>query len=344
MNLLVIGGGKMGFSHASLATHYLGKKNVFVCDSKIFTRMFFRILGYQTFDCVKKAKRTLSTIDAIIIATPTPTHESLVRWSIINEIPCFVEKPLTLNFQKSEELKKLAKNHNCFVQVGFVMRYITSFQRLKKVLGDNRLGRIVSYNASMHGNVITSPPHKTSWQGNFDQGGGCLNEYGPHVIDLCCFIFGNVREILSTKSKKILCTNADDHTLFQWIHENSVVGNIDINWCDPSKRKSVIELNVICEFAKIRVDNSSVEIYWNDSSSLSQEEKQEINPPIVPNNVQFYLRGEEFSLEIEDFIGTCLGKQFPSKSALLPDTQPLLCAGCETDRLINQISNQAFIK
>ena len=33
--------------------------------------------------------------EGVVAATPTPSHEYLVRWSILNNIPCFVEKPLT---------------------------------------------------------------------------------------------------------------------------------------------------------------------------------------------------------------------------------------------------------
>jgi predicted dehydrogenase len=343
MSILIVGGGKMGLSHLALFSAYLGKNNVSICDTKIFKRLLYRKLGYQAHSNVNSALDCLKNIEGVVVATPTPSHEYLVRWSILNNIPCFVEKPLTLNYKKSLNLKNLAKKNGSYVQMGFVMRYLASIQRLKKLINSNKLGRVLRYKASMSGNVITKTPSKSSWQGIFSQGGGCLNEYGPHIIDLCIFVFGKVSKIVNASYDSTFCSSADDHTTFNWIHENSVIGDIDINWCDTTKRKSVIEFNVDCEYGKVRVDNSILEIKYDCSfenvNEISNDPDESHNPP----NVDFYLRGEEFSLEVEEFIAACTKKHFESRG-LVDNTTPYLHSGCEVDRLINLISDLANLK
>lgn len=344
MTILVIGGGKMGMSHLALATQYMGKENVALCDTKLSTRILFRLLGYKTYADVDAAATALERLQGVLIATPTPSHAPLAKWAINKGVPCFVEKPLTLNVAASNELKALATAKSVPVQVGFVLRYVASFQRLRHLVQGGQLGAMLGYKASMRGNVILKPPAADSWQGQFKTGGGCLNEYGPHIIDLCQFIFGAVKYVDDVRMTQVFCTNADDRIDFNWSHCNGSTGRVKIDWCDTTKRKSVVEFKVQFEHAQVRVDNSAAEITWNASCSISADQRLEIDAPIRPSNVAYYLRGEEFSLELEEFLGTCIGQRLSVDDALPVDTTARLEDGCEVDRLIDEIAIKAGLK
>ena len=344
MTILVIGGGKMGMSHLALATKYIGKSNIALCDTKLSIRFLFRILGYKTVSSVDAALSNFGRIDGVIIATPTSSHALLASWAIKLGIPVFIEKPLTLDVNQSNELKALAELNDSTVQIGFVMRYVASFQRVRLLIIEGVLGKVYSYTASMRGNVITKPPSPNSWQGNFIKGGGCLNEYGPHIIDLCCFIFGKVNTINSAKYDQVFCSKADDRVNVAWIHENSIPGELIVDWCDLTKRKSVIEIRINFEYGDLRVDNSTIEINWHEGAKISPEEKALIEESIFPLNVGFYLRGEEFSLELEDFLGSCFKSNFHVDSHLPSGITPRLVDGVEVDSLIDKIARKVGLK
>lgn len=344
MTILVIGGGKMGMSHLALATQYLGKNNVALCDTKFSTRILFRLLGYKTFANVDDAAASVDRLEGVLIATPTPSHASLTKWAINKGVPCFVEKPLTLNPEASNELKLLAAEKRVPVQVGFVLRYVATFQRLRNLVQGRQLGGMLGYSASMRGNVMLKPPAVDSWQGDFKRGGGCLNEYGPHIIDLCQFIFGAVDRVEDVHMTQVFCNHADDRIDFRWVHRTGSAGKVEIDWCDISKRKSVLEFQVKFEHAEVRVDNSAVEITWNVDSAVTVDMRLEIDTPIRPSNVAFYLRGEEFSLELEDFLGTCVGRRFSVDESIPKDTTARLEDGCEVDRIIDEIARKAGLK
>lgn len=203
---------------------------------------------------------------------------------------------------------------------------------------------MLDYTASMRGNVILKPPPADSWQGHFKQGGGCLNEYGPHIIDLCQFIFGAVDNVCDVRMAQVFCTHADDRIDFGWSHRNGSQGTVAIDWCDTTKRKSVVEFNVKFEHAVVRVDNSAVEIRWHEGCTIPLANRLEIDAPIRPSNVAYYLRGEEFSLELEEFLGVCVGRRLCVDDNLLADTTPRLEDGCEVDRLIDEIARKAGLK
>lgn len=344
MTILVIGGGKMGMSHLALATQYVGKDNVALCDTKFSTRILFRLLGYKTFADIDVAASKVDRLEGVLIATPTPSHAPLAKWAISKGVPCFVEKPLTLNVEASTELKSLAAAKGVPVQVGFVLRYVASFQRLRHLVQGGELGAMLDYTASMRGNVMLKPPAADSWQGQFTMGGGCLNEYGPHIIDLCQFIFGGVDQVGNVQMAKVFCSHADDRIDFGWSHRNGSVGKVKIDWSDTTKRKSVVEFKVTFEHAEVRVDNSAVEITWREGCPIAQDRRQAIDAPIRPSNVAYYLRGEEFSLELEEFLGTCVGRRLSVDDTLPADTTARLEDGCEVDRLIDEIARKAGLK
>ncbi len=349
MTLLIVGGGKMGMSHLALCTPYVGKNNIALCDTKRLTRQFFRFIGYRTFASVDDAARKLKRIGGIVVATPTSSHAALGRWAIERNIPVFIEKPLTLDVAASEQLEHAAAAAGVPAQVGFVMRYVASFQRLRTLVRDGSLGRVQSYSASMLGNVMTSPPAAGSWQGDFARGGGCLNEYGPHIIDLCSFLFGPVASIEDAQATQVHSVEADDRTTVRWTHAPNgtapvVPGELLIDWADAGKRKSVIEFVVTFEHARVRVDNSTVQATYHPDSSPSDEQRAEVDLTVQPANVGFYLRGEEFSLELEDFLGLCGYGEQRVDHAFPADTTAHLADGREVDRLIDQIARKAGLK
>ena len=347
MVIAVVGGGKMGISHAALVTPYVGKQNVVVCDPSFSARAFFKFLGYRTFRTVDHALAAVKELSGIIIATPTSTHAALVSWAILNNIPFFVEKPFTLDADLGETLANQAYGKNIYGQVGFVMRYADSFCKLYEIVGSNILGETLEYSAFMHGNAHSAPIQEGKWQGDLDAGGGCLNEYGPHLLDLIVAIFGPYAGVGSIEATSIFSPNADDKIGFEIEHESGLKGLCSLSWCDPSKRKSVLEFVVKFESAELRVDQSTVEIVGANSLSDEMLAKLQLVLGKRRSHVGFYLRGEEFSLEIEDFLRSakvdCVHiSSDPSYRSAIPT--PTTRDGVIVDRAIATIISQARFK
>lgn len=344
MSFCVVGGGKMGLSHLALITPYLGKANVNLVERKRSVRLIFKLMGYKTFASLDAVVTKQGKPQGIVIATPTSAHAILSEWAIANRIPFFVEKPLTLDAARSASLVQKANDAGVFAQTGFVMRYVATFQRLRALIDDGRLGPLRGYCASMRGNVLTKPPKPESWQGDFNRGGGSLNEYGPHIIDLCRFVFGEVVSVTRAEHGKVLSSNADDWVNLDWSHASAVEGSLLINWCDTTKRKSVIEIDAEFEHARVRVDNSAVEVIFNEDAPLDADIRAELSAPTQPQNVGFYLRGEEFSLEMEAFLSTCLGRSLHVDRDLPEGVAPKLEDGYAVDQLIENIAKKAGLK
>ncbi len=344
MKILVVGGGKMGLSHLAIANQIAGAGNVVVCDANRVTRFLYSRLGIKAFASIEAAKSALgSGLKGVIVSTPTSSHFPIAKSFLQDGVSCFIEKPLTLSRAKSAELVELAAHKRVYAQVGFVLRYVGTFSRLRDLVRQGALGRVVSYEARMNGNVITKPDND-SWRTNFAAGGGCLNEYGPHLIDLCRFIFGGVKSVNSAEKGHVHSSRADDRIGFVWTHESGLEGDVRLDWCDTTKRKSVIGFKVEFECGRVSCDNSAIHFDFSSESPLSAEAIAAVSSQQVPPRVSFYLRGEEYSLQLEDFISQCLGKNCRADHTFGLDSAARLEDGMAVDVLIETISKKAGLQ
>ncbi len=333
----------MGVSHLALLCRYIGKSNVILCDKSRFVRGIFSFIGFNTVASMSCASIDFGAIGGIIIATPTVTHGKILKWAIQKNVPIFVEKPLTLDVQSNIKLGQLAAKSNATIQVGFVMRYVASFQKLKKIVDHGLLGRVLRYKATMFGNVVSKKTDKRSWKGDYAAGGGCLNEYGPHIIDLVSYLFGPICAVKSSTMFKVFSHAADDQISAEIEHSLGAKGSIEIDWCNPMMRKSIIEIKIEFENGMVRVDNSTIEVRSDECGMGDQRQYENIRDFKVPN-VEYYLRGEEFSLEIEDFLKICKDRREKFGGKNISYAMATFSDGCAVDLVIDEIARKVGLK
>jgi predicted dehydrogenase len=84
----------------------------------------------------KSVDELLDEVDAVSIATPTPTHFDLVKKCLQHNVHVLVEKPITESLAEAEELVTATTGRDLIVQVGFIERFNPAYQELKNVLED----------------------------------------------------------------------------------------------------------------------------------------------------------------------------------------------------------------
>lgn len=72
---------------------------------------------------VPSVEDLVADVDALVIASPTPTHEALLGRALDQRLPAFCEKPVAEELSQIEELAERAVRAACPVQVGFHYRF-----------------------------------------------------------------------------------------------------------------------------------------------------------------------------------------------------------------------------
>jgi predicted dehydrogenase len=310
INTAVIGLGKMGLSHAAILG---GNKNVnltAICDTSNIVLSAFK--KYNPSVNVYKDYIKLfdnEELDAVVIATPTKLHHKMAVEAMNRGIHVFCEKPFALTYAQGQEMVKLANENSIINQVGYHNHFIGTFREMKRLLKLNILGKQYHFTGEAFGPVITKPKGG-NWRANPAEGGGCLYDYASHVINLIQEIIGKPLEARGTLLKKFYSKNVEDGVFSSLVLDNGISGNLSVNWSDETYRKMSTSLMVFGEKGKIICDATEIKIYLKEENKSENLNKgwtiKYITDLAIP--VDFYLRGEEYSAQLDYFIENVVSK------------------------------------
>ncbi|MCB0062091.1 MAG: Gfo/Idh/MocA family oxidoreductase [Caldilineaceae bacterium] len=83
-----------------------------------------------------------AAVDAVVIATPTPSHFPLAMQAMACGIHVLIEKPIAATLAEAEELVKAAATYGTVVQVGHIERFNPAYTELKHVLDEINVAAI----------------------------------------------------------------------------------------------------------------------------------------------------------------------------------------------------------
>ena len=335
IKLAVVGLGKMGLSHLSIANALDDFDVVAICDnSRLVTDVLGKVTGlngYNDYDEVLK----LPKVDAVIIATPTTAHEAMIRKALHRGLHVFAEKPLTLASSASRELADLASSKGLVVQVGYHNRFVGTFAEAARLLSGGALGKVSHALAESYGPVVVRKS-KPTWRGKAGGGGGCLYDYAAHPINLLNWLFGAPEQCLGASLGQLFSSEVDDQTQALLQFADGVVGQLSVDWSDPSVRKMTTRLSVWGERGKLYADRQELQLFLTGKSNLPAGYREGWTVKHITDltePVSFYLRGEEYSAQLEAF-GSAIAA---GKGAMRND----FGSAADTDATIELIQDRA---
>ncbi len=321
----VVGLGKMGLSHLSMVNAHPDAETI-ACDatgflvdvlSKNMTNKF-----YGDFDDML-AKENL---DAVLIATPSRLHGPMVRTALDKGISVFCEKPFCLDWEQSLELAQLAEDKKLVNQVGYHYRYVGAFQKMKEVLDAGAIGTVTHVLAEAYGPVVLRPK-KQSWRTTKSEGGGCLYDYAAHPLNLLNWFFGEASHVSGSHLISIFSEGTDDEVFSTLQFKDGPTAQLSVNWSDESHRKMSTKVSLIGTKGRIVADRQECQIYLREPCDAMPDLEVGWNVKYTTELTEdpwFYLRGEEYSWQIDDFIsavrdGAGAAKKNDFRSAALTD-------------------------
>jgi len=197
MKLLVVGCGSIGERHIQNLVQ-LGAGEIVACDLKedILERMEEKY-GVKTSSNLEESLGEKP--DAVLVCTHSDSHLPIAISAAKSGAHVFIEKPLAEEIDGVNELIEITKEKTLALMVGFNLRFNSSLQRIKKLLEEGRIGKIVSARA-----------HFGSYLPDRHRGGDYKEEYvttsgvvldGIHDIDYISWLMGMPREIFCYSEK-----------------------------------------------------------------------------------------------------------------------------------------------
>lgn len=312
----IIGLGKMGISHCAILGAHPDVDLVAVCDASALVIDAFK--KYSRFECFNDYPKMIDSmhLDAIVIASPTKFHEEMVNYALDNQIHVFCEKPFSLDFKKGKLLADKAKKLNLINQVGYHNRFLGTFEETKKLLKSNLIGEVYHFFAESYGPVVLKEKGGT-WRSQRSQGGGCLYDYASHTIDLINFLLAKPVKVAGTTLKQIFSKDVEDAVYSTIILDSGLTGQLSVNWSDETYRKMSTQITIVGKKGKIIADATELKIFLQEENKALGYTRGWTIKDItrLTKNVNFYLRGEEYSSQIDYFIDSIKTANTNNKSS-----------------------------
>lgn len=300
----VVGLGKMGLSHQAIVNMHPDVELAAICDSsKYVLGVLEKYTGVATYSDYERMLREVE-LDAVLIATPSRMHASMVRAALERDLHVFCEKPFTLSVQDAAELAAFSREKALVTQVGYHNRFVGAFGEVKDLLDAGAIGRVTHALGEAYGPVVLKPKGGT-WRSRKEEGGGSLYDYAAHPIDLLTWYLGEPLGVGGTVLNSIFSHETDDEVYSTLFYPQEQTARISVNWSDESYRKMTTRVTLWGTAGRICADRQECQVYLRDTAPVPAGYEQGWNVRYTTDlttPVAFYLRGEEYSAQIDHFV------------------------------------------
>jgi predicted dehydrogenase len=197
---LVVGYGSIGKRHVDNLMKYTDVEIV-ICSKK--TDFENEILkNCKIFDSLQKCLKEKP--DFAIISNVTSHHIDTALELAKNGLDLFIEKPLSNSMEKIDELNLIVQENKLLTFLGCNLRFHSSIQKIKEILDDGKIGKILSARIESSSYLPDWHPdedYRNSYASKKELGGGVVLSC-IHEIDYLYWFFGSVKELFS-KNKKL---------------------------------------------------------------------------------------------------------------------------------------------
>jgi scyllo-inositol 2-dehydrogenase (NADP+) len=330
----MVGLGKMGLSHLAILRAHPGLEMVAGCDSTAYLTDI--LTKYSGLKCHDNFDRMLGEeqLDALVVATPSKLHAAMVEKALNKGLHVFCEKPFVLDVADGDKLVALAESKGLVNQVGYHYRFVGAFMQAQRAVESGALGTIHHVRAEAYGPVVLRPKGST-WRSAKSEGGGALYDYACHAIDLVNFVVGTPASVDGVVRRGVFSQDVDDEIYCTLRYADGASGQLSVNWSDESYRKMSTKISVWGTNGRLTTDRQECQIYLREAHPALPDAGKgwtiryttELSDP-----VWFYLRGEEYSAQIDYFV-----KSIETRRT---NGQNTFRSALEADRVVAMIMSQ----
>ena len=122
-------------------------------------------------------------VDALVIATSTPSHAPLIQLAAASAVAAFCEKPVALDLGTLDHVRHAVDRAGILVQVGFQRRFDAGYEAAREAVATGSVGKILVMRAATHDPI--PPPAEY-----IAASGGIFADLHIHDFDAIRFVSG----------------------------------------------------------------------------------------------------------------------------------------------------------
>src|SRR3954469_10485856 len=228
-------------------------------------------------------------LDAIVLATPVPTHGPLAERVLQAGKHCFVEKPLAYTVEDAERAVAAATKADRLLMVGHLLVYHPGVEKLKEIADSGELGDI-HYIYSQRLNL-----------GQLRTDENALWSLGAHDVSVILHLAGENPNMVEARGEAYTRSEIEDVVFAYMRFPSGVAAHLHLSWLDPHKTRSftVVGARRMATFDDMELERK-VTVYDKgfdeDAGSYGEyiTRSGDIRSPRVPNREPLRIECEHF--------------------------------------------------
>jgi predicted dehydrogenase len=164
-------------------------------------------------------------VDAVVIATPVPTHYPLARAALAAGKHVFVEKPPAMQTTEMEELIGLAETGSLVLMPGHLLLYHPAVQKLKELIDEGELGDVLV----VYGNRQNL--------GKIRKDENALWSLGVHDLSVIQYLISEEIVEAAAHGHAFLNEGVEDVVFCYLRFASGKIAHMHLSWLDPHKMR-----------------------------------------------------------------------------------------------------------
>jgi predicted dehydrogenase len=165
-------------------------------------------------------------LDAIVLATPVPTHAELAVRALEAGKHCFVEKPLAQSVADGERAVAAAQRADRVLMVGHLLEYHPGVRRLKELTESGELGDEIYY---IYGNRLNL--------GKLRADENALWSLGAHDVSVVLYLAGEEPLEVQAHGESYVRPGVEDVVFCFMRFPSGLTAHLHLSWLDPHKER-----------------------------------------------------------------------------------------------------------
>jgi len=166
-------------------------------------------------------------VDAVVVATPVPTHHALAKRALEAGKHVLVEKPPAMRAQEMNELVELAASRDLVLMPGHLLLYHPGVLKLKELVDAGDLGEVLCVYGNRQNLGIVRTNENALWS------------LGVHDLSVILYLLDEDPEIATAQGRDFLTPGVEDVVFCFLRFPSGKIAHMHLSWLDPHKMRKL---------------------------------------------------------------------------------------------------------
>jgi predicted dehydrogenase len=166
-------------------------------------------------------------LDAVVVATPVPTHFELARRALAAGKHVLVEKPPAMRGDEMAELCELAGEKDLVLMPGHLLLYHPGVVRVKEMIDAGELGQVLCVYGNRQNLGIIRSNENALWS------------LGVHDLSVILYLLDEEPETALAHGRDFLTRGVEDVVFCYLRFPSGRIAHMHLSWLDPHKMRKI---------------------------------------------------------------------------------------------------------